>query len=98
MDTSINNIGRTRRRLVLQDRNVAFLRPLLQPLLKAIGNAMQRAPAHRVQVSVGVEKTNDPLRLLKRLDQSVEQDPVEAAIVKANAWKGGGLPGKKRVY
>jgi hypothetical protein len=36
-------------------------------------------------VSVGVEKPNDPLRLLKRLDQSVEQDPIEAAIVKANA-------------
>src|SRR5271165_1874769 len=42
-------------------------------------------PAHRVQVSVGVEKPNAPLRLLKRLDQSVEQYPVEAAIVKANA-------------
>ena len=42
----------------LQDRNVAPLRPLLQPLLKAIGNAMQRDRTHRVQVSVGVE-TND---------------------------------------
>jgi hypothetical protein len=46
---------------------------------------MQRAPAHRVQVSVGVEKPNHALWLLKRLDQSIEQDPVEAAIVKANA-------------
>jgi len=69
----------------IENRKVALLRPLPQPLLKAIGNAMQRASAHRVQVSVGVEKPNYPLRLLKRLDQSVEQNPVEAAIVKANA-------------
>src|SRR5260370_15259277 len=69
----------------LQNWNVALLRPLPQPLLKTIRDAMQHASAHRGQVPVGVEKPNHSFRLLKRLDQSVEQNPVEAAIVKANA-------------
>jgi hypothetical protein len=65
--------------------DVVLCRPRLQPLLKAIGDAMQDPPAHRIQLSVGVEKPDHSLRLLKRLDQSVEQDPVEAAIVETNA-------------
>ena len=69
----------------LHNWNVVLRRPRLQPLLKAIGDAMQGASAHRVQLSVGGEKPDHSLRLLKRLDQSVEQDPVEAAIVETNA-------------
>ena len=53
--------------------------------MKVIGNAMQRVPAHRVYLPVGIEKPNHSFRLLKRLDQSVEQDPIEAAIAKADA-------------
>ena len=69
----------------LHNGNVALRRPRLQPQLKAIGDAMQDPSAHRIQLSVGVEKPDHSLRLLKRLDQSVEQDPVEAAIVETNA-------------
>ncbi len=69
----------------LHNWNVVLRRPRLQPLLKAIGDAMQHASAHRIQVSIGVEKPDHSLRLLKRLDQSVEQDPVEAAIVETDA-------------
>jgi hypothetical protein len=31
-----------------QNRDIALFRPWLQPLLKVIGNAMQRVPAHRI--------------------------------------------------
>jgi hypothetical protein len=55
----------------LQDRDVALLRPSLQPLLKAIGDPTERLPAHRVEPAVGVEEADHPFRLLKRLDQSV---------------------------
>ena len=34
---------------------------------------------------IGAEKADHPLGLLKRLDQAVEQDPVEAAIAEADA-------------
>jgi hypothetical protein len=46
---------------------------------------MQNAATHRVEVSVAIEKPDHSLGLLKRLDQSVEQNSVEAAIVKTNA-------------
>jgi len=69
----------------LQHRHFVFLRPRLQPLLKAIGDPTQHLPADRVELAVGVEKADHSSRLLERLDQSVQQDPVKATIVETNA-------------
>jgi hypothetical protein len=46
---------------------------------------MNPIAADRIDPPVGVEKADHPLGLLKRLDQAVEQDTVEAAIAKADA-------------
>jgi len=35
----------------------------------------------RIEAPIGVEEADDPFRLLERLDQPIEQDPVEAAIM-----------------
>ena len=53
--------------------------------MKLIGNATQRVPAHRIELPVGVEEADDPLRLLERLNQSVQQNPIEASVMPPNA-------------
>jgi hypothetical protein len=69
----------------LHNGDVSFFRPAFEPGLKLIGNATQRVPAHRIELPVGVEEADDPLRLLERLDQSVQQNPIEAPVAPANA-------------
>jgi len=39
--------------------------------------------AHRIQLAVAAKKPDHPLRLLKRLDQSIEQDAVKATLAEA---------------
>src|SRR5262245_15479518 len=65
--------------------NVPSFGPAFDPLLELFGDAAQHIPAHRVEPPVGIEETDDPLRLLERLDQAVQQDAVEAAIVEPDA-------------
>ena len=53
--------------------------------MKLSCNLAQDIPADRIEITVGPEKTDDPLFLLKRLDQAIEQDAVETTILKSNA-------------
>jgi len=54
-------------------------------MLKLLGNAAQGLPAHRIQLPIGVEETDDAFWLLKRLNQSIQQDPVKATKMPTNA-------------
>jgi hypothetical protein len=47
-------------------------------------NLAQQVAADRIQLPVRVEEANHPLLLLKRLDDAVQQNAVEAPIVHAN--------------
>src|SRR5262249_19349386 len=69
----------------LENRDVPFLRPILEPRLKLLGNAAQDLPANWIDLPVGIEEPDHPLWLLKRLDQPVQQDPVKATVVPADA-------------
>ena len=69
----------------LDDRSIPFAGLLLHPALELFSGAAQHIAADRIEVPVGIEKSDDPLGLLKRLDQAVEQDPVKAAIAEADA-------------
>jgi hypothetical protein len=55
------------------------------PPLVLRGNVRQHGFAHRILLSVRVEEPDDTLRLLERLDQPVDQDPIEAPIRETNA-------------
>jgi len=68
-----------------QDGCTPFLGPVHDPVLELLGDIPQHIPAHGVLLPIGVEEANHPLRLLERLDQSVQQDSVEAAVTEANA-------------
>jgi hypothetical protein len=69
----------------LDDRSIPPGGLFLNPALELFGCAAQHIAADRVNPPVGVEKADDPFGLLKRLDQAVEQDTVEAAIPEADA-------------
>ena len=67
------------------DRRAPLRRPRDHPPLILGGDVGQDGFAHRIQLSVRVEEPDDALRLLERLDQSVDQDPIEAPVPETNA-------------
>ena len=42
-------------------------------------------PAHRIKLPVGIEEADDAFRLLERLNQTVQQDAIEATVLPSNA-------------
>jgi hypothetical protein len=62
----------------LDDR--MFRSPGFYPLFKLLGDCTQCVPGHRVKLSVGIKESDYPFRLLERLNEAIEQDPVEAAV------------------
>jgi hypothetical protein len=55
------------------------------PPLVLCGNVFQDRSADRIQLAIRVEESDDALRLLERLDEPVDQDPIEAPIPETNA-------------
>jgi hypothetical protein len=53
--------------------------------MKLISDLPQYIPAYRILIAIGTEEPHDSLGLLERLDQPVEQNPIEAAISESNA-------------
>ena len=60
---------------------ISLGRSFLHPLLKFVSDAAQSVARHRVQLTIRIEEPDHSLRLLKRLNQSIYQNAVEAAIV-----------------
>jgi hypothetical protein len=69
----------------LDDRRIPSVALFLDPSLELFGRAAQHIAADRINPPVGVEKADNPFGLLKRLDQAIEQDTIEAAIPKPDA-------------
>src|SRR5215475_7338827 len=69
----------------IDHRNLCVFSPAFQPLLEVVSDAVQELSTHRIYWPIGVEEADHPFRLLERLDQPIEQDPVEAAIVPSYA-------------
>jgi hypothetical protein len=65
----------------VHDRNIALGRSFRHPALKFVSDAAQSVPRHRVELAVRIEEPDHPLRLLERLNQSIQQNAIEAAIV-----------------
>lgn len=60
--------------------HVPFRRPVLEPILKLIGNLIQRPARYPFSLPIGIEETEHSFGLLERLDQSVEQKRLKAAV------------------
>src|SRR5271167_4955764 len=69
----------------LQDGGTPLLGTILYPMVELISDLPQHIPAHWVLISISAEETHDPLGLLKRLDETVEQNAVKTAISESNA-------------
>jgi len=69
----------------LDNRSIPFVGLILDPALKLLGSAAQHIAADRIELPIGSEKANDPLGLLKWLDEPVQQNPIKTPIAKANA-------------
>jgi hypothetical protein len=69
----------------VEDRHVPGHGSVLHPVVVLPGDIAQQVATDRILVSIGAEESNDPFRLLKRLNEPIEQDPIEAAVGKANA-------------
>jgi hypothetical protein len=50
------------------------------PVVKLSGDVAQEVARDALAVPVGVEEADDPLRLLKRLNEAVQEQPVETAV------------------
>jgi hypothetical protein len=69
----------------IEDRDIPPLRSVLGPVVKLRGDVAQYVTADGIHLAIGVEETDDPLFLLERLNDAIEQDAVEAAIVEPDA-------------
>jgi hypothetical protein len=68
-----------------QDGGLPFLGTILHPVVELVSNFPQQIPADTVLISIGAEESDHPLGLLERLNDAVEQNPIEAAIPESNA-------------
>jgi hypothetical protein len=62
---------------------------------------VEKIACHPLSLPVGIEEADDAFGLLKRLDQSVQKQPVETTIGEANAilvMLEKGVPGKPPVW
>jgi hypothetical protein len=69
----------------LDDRRVPFLGLALHPGLELFGGVAQHIATDRIELPVAAKEPDHPLGLLERLDQAVDEDPVETAIAKPDA-------------
>ncbi len=57
----------------------------MDPVVALVGNVAHAIPRHPVSLAVGVEKADHALRLLKGLDQPVQQKAIEAPVPESDA-------------
>lgn len=68
-----------------QDRNAPFASPRFDPGMVLVGDVAQQLPRNRVLVPVAREEPDHTFGLLERLNQSVQQQPIETAVAEPDA-------------
>src|SRR5260370_5819832 len=69
----------------LQNRRVPLLGTVGHPVLVLVGNCVEKLACDTLSLPVGVEEADHSFGLLKRLDQSIQEQPIETTIGEANA-------------
>src|SRR5215510_2928449 len=69
----------------IENRYSPFLGSIDDPVVELCRDLAQDIPADRIEVSIRTKETDDTLLLLKRLDESIEEDAIEAAVLKSYA-------------
>src|SRR5262249_12974302 len=69
----------------VQEGDVPCLGSVLDPVMELIGDVAEGVPAHPLMIPVRVKEPDDPLGLLERLDEPIEQDAIEAPVPEPDA-------------
>ena len=69
----------------IYDGGAPFLRTIAEPIHKRVGDIRQRAVRYPSAVAVGIEESQHPFGLLKRLNHSIQQQPIEAPVPELDA-------------
>jgi hypothetical protein len=69
----------------LEDRRLPVLGLRGDPVVVLPGDVLEDRFAHGVQLAVPAEETDDALRLLKRLNEAIQQQAIEAAVGEPDA-------------
>jgi hypothetical protein len=69
----------------IQNRSTPLLAAVLEPILELVGDVGQGTLGDSFCFPVGVEEPQHALGLLERLDQAVQQNPIEATIGELDA-------------
>ena len=65
----------------IENGRAPLLGSILDPVVKLLADIAQELAGHSLTFTIGVKETNYSLGLLEGLDQPVEQDSIEAAIM-----------------
>src|SRR6266516_729253 len=68
----------------IQNRGSPFLGAVDDPVVELCRNLAQHIPADGIEISIRAKETNHALLLLKRLDESIEEDAIETSVLKSD--------------
>lgn len=69
----------------LEDGRTPLLGTVGDPVVELLGDVAQPVAGHPLTTTVSIEETDHSLGLLEGLDEAVEEDPVETAVVQFDA-------------
>jgi hypothetical protein len=69
----------------IYNRGTPFLATILDPVLELLSNIAQNMTSNPLGLPIGVKEADYPLGLLKRLNQSVQKNPIKTTIGKFDA-------------
>ena len=69
----------------IQNGRLPFLAPILEPILKLLGDIAQTVSRDSLALAIGIKETDDPLGLLEGLNQSVQKNAVKTAVTELYA-------------
>ena len=69
----------------VQNGRAPFLATILYPVLKLLSNITQKIASNPLPLPIGIKETDYSLGLLKRLNQSVQKNPIKTTVAKFDA-------------
>ena len=69
----------------IQNGHAPFLATVLDPVLKLLGDIAQEVASNPQTLAISIKETDHPFGLLKRLDQSVQKDPIKTTVAEFDA-------------
>ena len=69
----------------IQNRHAPFEATVFEPVLKLLGNITQKIAGNPPALPIGIKEADDSLRLLKRLNQSVQKNAIKTTVGKFDA-------------